>query len=434
MANPECLGDLMLRVAEKTSATALKEEVAPVPLVKGGGELPGVSTEKPLVPHGGAPMAADVPVEPVGSPSGENTEIYKMFWSKFKRPSGSIVEKPQGGEAASSSGERESVSHLASTEPVHMHRAEEATQALHKEVPAPTPVDVESSPSEMFVENQLGDPTLYPLGPDMAFLTGETATGPSEPDPAGNKDNKMPLDVEDTLKDSPEQNPPHEVMEEHQEKAKVITVEPDTPMGGNANPPSTPLPAAKQQQFVPTHDDLKAAIMRKTTLDLMGPQSPAPTTPAPSPIAEVSAAMGVVPGEMQGFTSVVMTLAGVPQDVWVPLSRADALAAGLVPSDTWEPPEDMTKAVVKASETPKSPTAPAPAPAPAPEPTVAPAQASANADVDGAANEDNAEGKALKAAYMRFHRSVHSSSAALNDLFLGRYLHVKRPGLHPCHK
>jgi hypothetical protein len=139
--------------------------------------------------------------------------------------------------------------------------------------------------------------------------------------------------------------------------------------------------------------------------------------------------MGVVPNELKAYTSVVMTLAGVPQDVWVPLSRADALAAGLVPSDVWEPPQDDTKVAEKASDTPTTPTASAPATAP----TTAMVPAPAKADAGAAMSEDKADdGKALKAAYMRFHRSVHSSLAALNDeLLVGRYL--CNP-LNPCHK
>lgn len=429
----------MLRVAEKSSEASMKEEVAPVPLVKERDELPSVPTEKPVAPHG-APVAADAPAEPVvpmGSPSGENTQAYKMFWSKFKRPSGSMVETPQGGEAASHSGGGASVPPMASTEPLDMHRADEATPAVPQEVPAPAPVDVESSPGEIFVENQLGDPTLYPWGPDMAFLTGETATGPSEPDTAEDKGTKMSLDVEDTLKDSPGTSP-LEVVEEHRVeegaalhepsvKEKGMTMQHGTPSDGTANPPSTP--AAKKQEFAPTHDDVKAALMRKTTLDLMGAPSPAPTTPAPSPVAEVSEAMGVVPNELKAYTSVVMTLAAVPQDVWVPLSRADALAAGLVPSDVWEPPQDDIKVAEKASDTPTTPTASAPATAP----TTAMVPAPAKADAGAAMGEDKADdGKALKAAYMRFHRSVHSSLAALNDeLLVGRYL--CNP-LNPCHK
>ena len=380
------------------------------------------------------------PLNRFGSPSGENTETYKMFWSKFKRPSGSIVEKRRR--------EERQLPAVVNVNLCHTWLPRSQCTCIELRKP-PKRFTKKYLHLHLWMWNPLPVKCLWKISLGILPCTRLALTWHSSQVRQPQDHQSLILLATRTTRCLWTWRIPWRIRlnrihlmrswksTKRRRKSSPWNLTPQ--WGGNANPPSTPLPAAKQQQFVPTHDDLKAAIMRKTTLDLMGPQSPAPTTPAPSPIAEVSAAMGVVPGEMQGFTSVVMTLAGVPQDVWVPLSRADALAAGLVPSDTWEPPEDMTKAVVKASETPKSPTAPAPGTSTGTSTGTRNQQwhrpqASANADVDGAANEDNAEGKALKAAYMRFHRSVHSSSAALNDLFLGRYLHVKRPGLHPCHK
>eukprot|EP00435_Cladocopium_sp_Y103_P010676 s1111_g2.t1 len=388
--NPACLGDLMLRIAEKSGEAAF-QDVVPTPSLKEG-DVPAEKPEKPVVPHGVAPVESAADAEPVGSPSGDNTQAYKMFWSKFKRSSsGSMVEKPQGGGPASPTGEVASATPLAPSEPSDVPRG------VPEESPRPAPLDVDSSPSpEFFVDNQLGDPTLYPFGPDGPSLEGMDTTPGAEGRP---EPDMKTLEVDDTLRDSPEPK--------GKDDARIVG--PATPGHGKDDPPATPVQAAKMQQFVPTCDDVKAALMRKTTLDLMTARSPAPTTPAPSPVREVSAAMGVVPTELKSFTSVVMTLGGVKQDCWVPLSREDAIAAGLVPSDAGESPAGETKVEENASETPGTPMASAPAMAS----TVATVPPSGKASVDDATGNDNGDGKALKNAYMRFHRSVNSSLAAL---------------------
>ena len=88
---------------------------------------------------------------------------------------------------------------------------------------------------------------------------------------------------------------------------------------------------------------------------------------------------------MAGHTSVVMNLGGVKQYVWVPLSRDAALAAGLTPSE----PQGSGM----------------------PSPVAPPAQPEGHTGEDVVAMEDGSaeESKAaMKAAYMRFHRSVNS--------------------------
>lgn len=311
------------------------------------------------------PKAADDAVPATAHNAEENTMAYKAFWSKFKRPSSTSLVEEEPKDAAPVIGDCAGASSAGVAKPVE-------PQELALET-----VEVPPSSPEFFVENQLGDPTLYP-------------PSPSQPE----------VEVAETLKDSP-----HKVC-----LMDVVDGDgvPQTPNGGAASgpsaevPPQTPLD--KVHKFAPSHEDVKACLLRKTTMDLaVGSPSLSPSTPLPRPVAEVASAMKVNPKELGSMTSVVLTLAGVPQDCWVPLCREDAIAAGLVPSDLYKPPTEATLA------TPKSSEAPSVAPAPGTQ-----QEASCGGDADTGKEKD--ESKALKNAYMRFHRSVTSILTAFEDV------------------
>ena len=183
---------------------------------------------------------------------------------------------------------------------------------------------------------------------------------------------------------------------------------------------------SKQPKFTPQASDVHACLQRKTTLDM-------DTTMAPR--------------DMPGHTAVVMDLAGVLQDVWIPLSPEDAVKAGLTlsPSVKVIAPTSSTSmassketvaaspnaeaAEVSTSESGKPATAvppmvPTPASVPAtpmveaPTPETSapavpnPAGVAGQPSAERAPTEDDAEAQAkaaLKNSYMRFHRSVNSN-------------------------
>ena len=409
-ANPECLGELIMSVAEKSADTTPHVPVVE-PLLAGEEKPSQVSAapEEPVTkslwiqfhnmdhpvkldsltleqefmlengvphtyvrgpnpPHGKTPETK-VPAEPAVPPQpvmlasgedaeckgdGEHAKAYKAYWSKYKRSESSLEQKDDVSDVPPSGGD-------VAVDPKPDGPSEPApVQATSSQVPHSLVEMVEVPDSPMpFVENQLGDPTLYPPSPVNEHC-------PEVPEGAGGVD-----DVDDTLRDSPEKD-------------------------GPCNEPVPPAtPAGKAHHFGPTSEDVKAALLRKTTLDLLdgSPASGPPPPSTPPPVAEVSAAMGVAPKELSAHTSVVMTLAGVEQDVWVPLSREAALAAGLTPRDMWEPPSTPTTgAALVAAE-------------------AAPAAKATGDAVDE--DKPGNDGKALKNAYMRYYRSVTSFLVAL---------------------
>ena len=204
--------------------------------------------------------------------SEENTMAYKAFWSKFKRPSStSLVEKEP----------KDDDSNAAVADPM-----------VPPQELAPKAMEVSDSPiygAEFFVDNQLGDPTLHPPTPSPAEV-----------------------EVAETLKDSPHKVPLVDVGRVDGDGGV-----PGTPNGGAADGSSASFPLQspldKQHKFAPSHEDVKACLLRKTTMDLASPSLPPPKQ-LPPPVAEVASAMNVHPKELCSMTSVVMNLAGVPQD------------------------------------------------------------------------------------------------------------------------
>ena len=168
----------------------------------------------------------------------------------------------------------------------------------------------------------------------------------------------------------------------------------------------------------PSPDDVRAALTRATTLDLTKAAVATPAenhlqgtcsrqdTPQQVPRSALPVALTPppVPDVKPGHVSVVMTLAGIEQHVWVPMTAGSARAAGLMlSSEAGKPkPEPVTvvsgnSAVERASSEPGD----------------------AN---DGEASEVDEEtaAKALKNAYMRFYRSLQRN--------LAKVLVSKRPG------
>ena len=347
---------------------------------------------------------------------------YKSYWSRFKRP-------------ASVELLSETIDPPVMAEPVEPRPAAEAMEtltvpagheslslALNVAAGAEVPIGPTSKDSvdrgvvatgemsgpivvpddllelELWPDNQLGDPTMYP---DLSHLCDPPMT------PQGS--------VAPTAMDSPTPGAP-----------------------GGPKPGAVPDPGAVQMErvpvnltgtpkhhmFAPTAEDVKACLLRKTTVDLtaspppvtsaaaapsLTPPVPAVTsracsdaTPAATPVATLVATPAATPApvvtpmapkQMPDHTSVVMNLGGVMQDVWVPLSREAAVAAGLTPSDAYRPASpvnaDPTPPSVPAAIAPSGPAASVPAP-------------------EGATAEDESRA-VMKAAYMRFHRSVNSS-------------------------
>lgn len=154
---------------------------------------------------------------------------------------------------------------------------------------------------------------------------------------------------------------------------------------------------------------MKAALLRKTTVDLMPPpavpkrtQAAAAAPPPPPAVAEVASAMHVAPKDLMSHTSVVMNLG--------PLTKEQALAAGL----TLSPLSDTATAAQTEQDkgVDSQPPTPTP-PAPAAEGQLVPA----TGDTPATAAPKSDESREMKNAYMRFHRSIHSSLFA--------HIHIK---------
>eukprot|EP00435_Cladocopium_sp_Y103_P071649 s658_g38.t1 len=85
----------------------------------------------------------------------------------------------------------------------------------------------------------------------------------------------------------------------------------------------------KKKTFTPDAADVHACLQRKSTVDLQ---------------------QAVAPAGLSGHTSVVMDLGGVLQDVWVPMSLEQVVAAGMTPS----PSERRSTCSTSCAETLKS--------------------------------------------------------------------------------
>ena len=332
--NPHCLGTFLERLASSTTGLPELPSESGVQAEEGGKNV----IEAPAdVPEPVVKKRAVVPDDVVAN---EHTEAavesakddthqaaYKSYWSKFKKPASH--EALLGGQE---------------------------TPAV-----APTVLSVEASPP--WVDNQEGDPTLYPpasLPPTPRSLQQEMDAGHQDEEP--------------------------------------------------------------KRSCQPKSEDVRAALKRKTTVDLAPQQQP-------------------------GMTKVLMNLAGVMQPVWVPMCAESARAAGLqlaeqeaersdaastASTDAPGAPLANTEPTGHATAAAMSPQVVAAAPAettPAETPAATPAGTAA--DDKNAANNANVEGlekavkspaeqaqAALKNGYMRFHRSVTSHLNEIKHVFV----------------
>ena len=151
----------------------------------------------------------------------------------------------------------------------------------------------------------------------------------------------------------------------------------------------------------PTPEDVAAALMRKTTVDLITATSSTPVIPPPDPnsgTAELSVVAPPAPSPSPS-TSVVMNLGGVMQDVIVPLTPEAAIAAGLTLSAGVLPPPPLAPQ----PESKGQPGSNGPAPQEPP-----PASGQAGEPADGEKG-----GNACRNAYMRMYRSIMSPSTCI---------------------
>ena len=187
---------------------------------------------------------------------------------------------------------------------------------------------------------------------------------------------KVPL-LEDQTKKlaNEEQHKPEPINEKTAEEKYADEFERDLNMMVRGGQDGVKKPV-KEHVFAPTADDVRAALMRKTTVDLERERA-----------AKVPAAVPEVPA---GYTMKLMLVGGKPTHVLIPRDQT-AVEPSLVPSST-PGPEVHTPA------------------------TVAPAENEAEPAASGSRPEDAdvlevrvAKGdRALKNSYMRFHRSIHS--------------------------
>ena len=378
--NPQCLGEFLERIV----AGAAKRSINP-----GAEAASPQATKRPLEDGKGDITPRD------------DVQPYKSFWAKFKRPSTPTPEKSGtevGGAEVKVTTEEAlaTVPAPATTEAVREPNEASRAASAPDAVPADTPqkhavvevVEASPTPAKEVPDNQLGDSQLYPEGP--------RSTPPS------------PAPLEADTKDVKA----HGV---HQAGGDKPPVE-----GGSEKPKSLP-PFSQDgfseefkaemdkmfgpgdedgtsKTFTPKPEDVRACLQRKTTVDL-------------------------APPTQTGHTRVLMSLAGVLQPVWVPMSADAARRSGLQLADKatdvpiGEPPlmSPATKTATATEEPTQSST-----PAAEPTPKTTPAQeAPPNTSNQAGAGEDagdkdaDAAKNAVKNGYMRFFRSVNSSYAAL---------------------
>ena len=416
--NPGCLGNFIQGLIAQASvaATASKQdELEPLPKdmdVKALNNSGPDAAQDAAVP---TPKSEEKLAEP--RPELDDGDApkpaYTAFWSQFKRqPSKQevVVDAATGADGAGPA--------AGATDAMVDEKRPELSQH-EREVMA-------------YVDNQLGDPTLYPED-TLAALDRQASFGETLMDPSPEKP--------ETILDTP--NKPVET------PVPEVEVTPPKPVVVPVN-----ITSPKEHVFAPTAEDVKACLFRKTTLDMMtspaaaaapsmalpssaaaappcqaalvGPAMPSQAIPVPpppaaplmpppaaapvpaatvaqapsqaaSPATAPAEALQTVGGAPQvaAHTSVMMNLGGVMQPVLVPLSRDAALAAGLTPSDCYAPPEPGK-----------------------PSPGATPVQPEDSAADDAVTTmDDGPDSKAvMKAAYMRFHRSVNS--------ILERFIHV----------
>ena len=372
-ANPACLGELMERLVHGAAEKALTPEtVTPEPTPSKTSGKSGTESE-----------------------DGGGSEVYKNFWSKFKRPSNP---------------------HMAS-EPMEKTAKRDAVV-----------VDSQTPLREQPPDNQLGDSSLYPPSPPPSTpATASTAAQAAQveqkqaaavPEQALTETKQVPEEIAGTTHANGHGQPEPSTIKVSASCEKAM----DEMFGPT---PGEETSDEKKRQFSPTSADVTACLMRKTTADL---------------------ALESMPGHCQ----VLMSLAGAWQPVWVPLQPEQAIAAGLqlydatavaatlaAPVTHGQAPEATTPVAggqAEATMTPTETLASEPAaeqigaPAektPGSEPKNTPGQAppgEARSSNDGQRNQPTenttreADSKAaLKNGYMRFHRSVTSALDASSN-------------------
>ena len=459
--NPECLKDFVEKLVAGTHRPVVPQES---PIVEQPPNKGTTTTTKRGIGELDGTLA-----DPV------NTESYKMFWSKFKRPMASVQpaettpalapvpspqEKPAGEAVAPTpvpSPQEKPAGEAVAPTPVPSPQEKPAGEAVAptpvpspQEKPAgepvaPTPVPSPQEPQEKPADEAVAptptpSPQEKPAGEPVAPTpepspqekpAGEpvapTATPSPQEKPAGEpvaptpepspqekpagepvaptptpSPQEKPADepVAPTPEPSPQEKPAGEAVAptptpSPQEKPAgepgATATEPDgfvdelTAMLGQESAPHT-----KQHMFAPAAQHVTAALMRKTTVDLADGVPPQTNTLAPK--------------NLPGHTSVRMIVGGVEQHVWVPMPTAEAIRCGLQ---------------LSSSDAPSPPSAaPSPPSAAPPPPSAAPAAVDAEAPAEECPPEEatvvevkvgDDGGKAVKNAYMRFHRSISSA-------------------------
>ena len=375
-------------------------------------------------------------------------EAYKAYWSKFKRPAPSPTPEAEevqatdteASEAAAAVEVPESVLSLSPVYPDN--QLGDSSIIQHGFEFEDTLRDSQAAgSSEMVPAAAVQSSTAMAKAPALATTPQQhvavqpepVATRPLEPEcvPAQppQPDSQQPLAAPPAQPEHQQQpltaQPPQDTQQQPDLRRLVATDQLPTPSPSEASEMEADAEVLlnkkemkedqKSTPFRPNPDDVKAALLRKTTVDLMPPPAvpkrtqaaaaaKAAAPPPPPAVAEVASAMQVAPKDLVSHTSVVMNLGGVLQPVWVPLTKEQALAAGL----TLSPLSDTATAAQAEQDkgVDSQPPTPTP-PVPAAEEQLVPATGDAATD---APKSD--ESREMKNAYMRFHRSIHSSLSA----------------------
>ena len=285
-------------------------------------------------------------------------------------------------------------------------KAEPATEAAKEVKPAePAP-----APNGSMVSSTAA------AAADTAVPTGKPNTAePAEPAAVEDKDMVPKLEsteVEDKTEATEEEAPTQVVPAE---SAATEAVDFEKELEAMLNTPDTKEPVGpgqtKQHIFRPEQNDVAAALMRKTTVDLElterkqhNQQLPAPPAAPAVPVAP-RAMVNTPPVTMPGHKKIRMLVGDELMDVWVPLKNNEVMPPSPAPAvgpTTPEMPPPPAPAVV-----PRNPEMPPP-PAPAVVRTTAemqPPSTPTTPSDDASARKGE---KALRNTYLRFLRSITS--------------------------
>ena len=358
-----------------------------------------------------ASQASKRPLEDVKGDKGEITprdevQPYKSFWAKFKRPSTpdvSVAPTPEksgtdvgGAEVNLTPPPTTGAASASVPAPVTtdvVRKPEEAASPV--EVPAATPkrkpevevVEASPTPAKEVPDNQLGDSALYPPTP----VTTSPTSGPVEADAKDVTANGVHKAGGEKPTGEGESEKLQSLPEFSSDGSSEELMKEMDKMFGPDNQTET------TKKFTPQAEDVRACLQRKTTVDL-------------------------APPIQVGHTRVLLSLAGVLQPVWVPMTADAAKAAGFQLADDatgvpiGEPPVMglEPKPTTTPAETKPTPTAAAETNENNTKPDeVPPPGATAEAGKDVAQEAADAAKAAVKNGYMRFFRSVSSPYAAL---------------------